>query len=117
MGVEAADDEAAAVEVDDSRERPGRGRERRIEAERQRTGGARQFAVLDPADRYVLRIGQLRQREKSFARLRRRQLPNLRPAGCRDHGEQAFDVRIERHQPFPGPSNTTGRAGRSLTCS
>ena len=98
MGVEIADDETAAVEIDERGQRLGRGVDGRVAAVGQGAGGPGQFAVLDAADRHVLGVGRLRERRYALAGLGRGHLPDLRPAGGDQNIEQILRVRIERHE-------------------
>ena len=109
MGVEIADDPAAAMEIDEGgKDFPASRRRAAIEPQRDdRTGCSwrREFANFG----HRRRIGRqyLARREKQFARLGRAQRLVGRPPGQPHHFENALGIAIERHQGAPLTKGST----------
>ena len=100
MGLEVADDKAAAMEIDERRQRLGRRIDRRVAAVGQGSGGSGQFAVADAADRHVLGISHFREFPQCLPTLDRADLPDFRPSGRNQKIEESLRVRIEWHQSY-----------------
>ena len=94
MRIEIADDEAAAVEIDEHRQRLGHGVDRRVAAIGEGSRGPRPAAVLDAADRHVLGVRRLRECRYPLPCLGRAHLPDFRPAGGNQQIEEILRVRM-----------------------
>jgi len=97
LGVEVADDEPAAVEVQDRRDRAFRARS--VEADGQVADRAGQGGVLDRADLHLrLRVAQADgHRAEPLAGLLRRALGHRAHAALREQLEDGGDRRVQRH--------------------
>ena len=106
MGVDIAEDAAAAVEEHQRRQRPSGGSLRGVDAVGQRPAGTRQFAVRGRADRHALEVDRPRQAPETFAHLLRRHRRDVgHAAGGGQHVEQPLGGRIERHDELPETAN------------
>src|SRR6185503_20734084 len=77
MRLEVADDEAAAVEINEHRQWIGAGRDRGVDADRNFATRTRNPSVLDFADRNVLRADQLHHGDEHRAAFGGRKLEHL----------------------------------------